>query len=132
MPPARPQIQVTLQGSVNGSNFGPMNPKPCTTGLQKTVDCAHDEDRDGEVFVMGAVSSWALANCGSATHYYPHNLNLVDDLRGTPPNPALWSPSQTLAFDTGLHSGQNFALALGDRVHFSHTRAPIWGWKAPP
>ena len=78
-----------------------MTPNTCTTGLQETVDYAHD-------------------------------LSLVDNLRGARPNPALWSPAQTLAFDAGLHSGRNFALTLSDIVHFSHTRAPTWRWKAPP
>ena len=55
----------------------------------------------------------------------------------TPGRTPLWSPApprppQTLAFDAGLHSGQTFALAPGDRVRFSYARAPAWRWKALP
>ena len=122
MAPANPQIQVTLRGPVDGGNFGPLTPDTRTVNLQGAIDSTLDQGRRG----------LHRAERRSTAQNHPNNLNLVDNLRGTRPEPQPPRPPQTLAFDTGLHSGQNFALAPGDRVHFSYSRAPAWRWKALP
>ena len=87
-----------------------------------------------EVFIIdpGEVVRWQLADTGSTPQNDPHNLSLVDNLRGpAPPTPPPRAP-ESMTIESELNAGQTFALAPGEKVRFSYARAPVWRWKALP
>ena len=112
MAPANPQIQVTLRGPVDGGNFGPLTPDTRTVNLQGAIDSTLDQGRRAER--------------RSTAQNHPHNLNLVDNLRGTQPEPQPPRPPQAPAFDAVLHSDQSRIQAPSDSVRFRSVRPPTW------
>ena len=116
MAPARPQIQVTLRGPVDGGNFGPLIPDTRTVNLQGAIDSTLDQGRRG----------LHRAERRSTAQNHPHNLNLVDNLRGTRPEPQPPRPPQPPAFDAVLHSDQSCIQAPSDSVRFRSVRPPTW------
>ena len=82
------------------------------------------------ILEAGTVLSWSMFDPGSTPQLSPHNLSLVDNLKGaaSPVEPDQKKSGSRI--EGGLHPGQTFTLDPGDAVSFDYSAPPKWRWKA--